>query len=143
MNKVNNIIEEVEVSDEEYQQQQHEDLLEVLTKILNIIKNDSSKDERLAELISKSNVSFDVFLTKLRELSAPQVILNNDNSEAIKIGTELKEKIDEMINLQRESNELRKLPVKMTPKRGGFQGTGLIESVTVESQFPNKSKYQA
>lgn len=138
-----------DISDEELdniaREKQHKEILSVLKQLLLTHQESNDKDIKLAELLSKSNGSIDVFINKLKEIGSlkipvPQVNLTNDNSEVIKLATLLKERMDILIDLQRESNELRKADVKMIPKKGQWGG---IEEVTVKTILPTKSKYQA
>ena len=129
----------------------HNELVSLLKQFVAAVKIDNGKDSELVNLIQKSNGNIDVFLAKLKEVAnpkieAPNITLNNDNSEVIKAVNDSSNKIYECLerveNLLKQLVDVRMADIEAIPVRGGYQGTGQINKVTFKTVL-QKSKYQA
>ncbi len=132
---------QVEVSDEEFDEIQHEELADLLGKLLAEYKKNNSKDARIAELIKDSNSSLSIFLDKLKEVAAPVIAAPNitvNNDALAKIVTEsskvLGDKQDRVIELLEQLIVIRGADVDLIVKRD----YGVIEKVVAKVVLPKR-----
>lgn len=121
----------------------HKEISGLFKQLIAAVKSDDGKESELAKLIQKNNGNIDVFLSKLKEIGTPTIEAPNVTIDNNEISNQLKQVYDcqEKTNmLLQQLIDLRSADVEMIPTRGGYQGNGQINKVTVKTIIP-KNEY--
>lgn len=91
------------------EEKKHRELISSIKGLMTVLKPIDNTD-KISELISSNKNTVDVFLNKLKEISAvkvpsPQVSINNENKEVIQISQDIKKLFSEIKDLLTEKKE--------------------------------------